>query len=206
MGDQGVSEATQFRVDAQRADWSTATDSFLIELVQRGERSAFGELVRRYEKRLLRAIYRLVGHVDTAEDLTQDAFLKAYDRLSQFDASRRFGPWLFQIGTNGAIDWMRRNRRRHLVHLSDLTRGEGNFDIAAADQRGQNELTQEVQRVLTEIPLEYRTVLTLRDMEGYPCSEVAAIIGRREPTVRWRLARAREMFREIWERRAAKGK
>jgi RNA polymerase sigma-70 factor (ECF subfamily) len=55
--------------------------------------------------------------------------------------------------------------------------------------------------VLAEIPVKYRTVLMLRDLEGFPCSEVAAIVGREEPTVRWRLLKAREMFKALWEKR-----
>jgi RNA polymerase sigma-70 factor (ECF subfamily) len=83
--------------------------------------------------------------------------------------------------------------------------GHGNgFDVADPDPRDKADLGQEVQFVLAKIPLKYRTVLALRDLEGFPCSEVAAIVGREEPTVRWRLLRAREMFRELWERREGK--
>lgn len=179
----------------------SVSDSRLIERVRQGERSAFGELVRRYEKKLLRTLYRMVGNVQTAEDLAQDAFLKAYDRLDRFDASRRFGPWLFQIGVNGAIDWIRRNRKRYQLSLSEMTGGEKSFDVADADPRPREDMSQEVRHVLAELPEEYRTVLMLRDLEGFPCSEVAAIVGRKEPTVRWRLLKAREMFRDLWQRR-----
>lgn len=87
------------------------------------------------------------------------------------------------------------------MSLNELTQGERAFDVEDADPRPKVDLSQEVHHVLAQIPLQYRTVLMLRDIEGFPCSEVAAIVGRQEPTVRWRLLRAREMFREIWERR-----
>jgi RNA polymerase sigma-70 factor (ECF subfamily) len=180
----------------------SASDSRLVEQVRQGVRAAYGELVRRYEKKLVRTIQRMVGHAETAEDLAQDTFLKAYDRLDRFDSSKRFGPWLFQIGVNTAIDWMRRNKKRIRVSLDEMARGEGGgYDPPDPDPRGSIDLSQEVQHVLNQIPIDYRTVLMLRDLEGFPCSEVAAIIGRQEPTVRWRLLRAREMFKEIWERR-----
>jgi RNA polymerase sigma-70 factor (ECF subfamily) len=179
----------------------SASDSRLVEQVRQGVRAAYGELVRRYEKKLVRTIQRMVGHAETAEDLAQDTFLKAYDRLDRFDSSKRFGPWLFQIGVNTAIDWMRRNKKRVRMSLDDMARGEGGYDPPDPDPRGSIDLSQEVQHVLNQIPIDYRTVLMLRDLEGFPCSEVAAIIGRQEPTVRWRLLRAREMFKEIWERR-----
>lgn len=182
-------------------DAAELSDCRLVEEVRQGNRAAFGELVRRYEKKLLRTIYRLVGNAATAEDLAQEAFLKAYDRLDRFDSSRRFGPWLFQIGVNASIDWLRRNRKRYQLSLSDMAEGERTFDVSDADPRPREDMRQEVRHVLAQIPLDYRTVLILRDLEGLPCSEVAAIVGRREPTVRWRLLRAREMFREVWQRR-----
>lgn len=176
-------------------------DSRLVEQIRQGVRAAYGELVHRYEKKLIRTIHRMVGNAETAEDLAQETFLKAYDRLDRFDSSKRFGPWLFQIGVNTSIDWLRRNKRRHKLSLNELKHGEGNFELPDPDPRHELDLAQEVHHVLAQIPVDYRTVLTLRDLEGFPCSEVAAIIGRREPTVRWRLLRAREMFKDIWERR-----
>jgi RNA polymerase sigma-70 factor (ECF subfamily) len=183
-------------------DLESTSDSRLVEQVRQGLRSAYGELVRRYEKKLVRTIHRMVGHAETAEDLAQDAFLKAYNRLDRFDSSKRFGPWLFQIGVNTAIDWLRRNRKRVKLSIHEPIRdGESSYDPPQADPRGALETSQEVHHVLNQIPIEYRTVLMLRDLEGFPCSEVAAIIGRQEPTVRWRLLRAREMFKQIWQRR-----
>jgi RNA polymerase sigma-70 factor (ECF subfamily) len=176
-------------------------ESGLVERVRHGDKAAYGELVRRYEKKLVRTLYRMVGNAETAEDLTQEAFLKAYNRLEQFDTGKRFGPWLFQIGVNGAIDWLRRNRKRYLMSLNEMMHGEREFDVADADPRGKLDLAQEVHYLLAQIPVKYRTVLMLRDIEGFPCSEVAAIIGREEPTVRWRLIKAREQFRQLWESR-----
>lgn len=196
--------AVTVKLEDYRAQLDNASDARLVEQIRNGDRSAYGELVKRYEKKLLRTLYRMVGNVDTCEDLAQEAFLKAYDRLDRFDTSKRFGPWLFQIGVNTAIDWIRRNRRRHQVSLSDMAQGEGTFDVSDADPRPKVDLSQEVHHVLAQIPLDYRTVLMLRDLEGFACSEVAAIVGRKEPTVRWRLLKAREMFRELWERREGK--
>jgi RNA polymerase sigma-70 factor (ECF subfamily) len=199
------------RTEIQRTDTLNAdsVDLFasevrLIECVRKGDRNAFGILVQRYEKKLLRTILRMVGNIETAEDLTQDAFLKAYNRLDQFDTSKRFGPWLFQIGVNGTIDWLRRNRKRHLASLNEMMNGARSFDVTDADPREKLDLGQEVQFLLAQIPLKYRTVLALRDLEGFPCSEVAAIVGREEPTIRWRLLKAREMFRQLWEAREQK--
>jgi len=182
-----------------------ASDARLVDEVRRGNRDAFGVLVMRYEKKLQQVIRRLIRDTEQARDLAQDAFLKVYQRLDQFDTSRRFGPWLFRVGMNLAVDWLR--RRRNLVQINSYARGdERSLEVHDPDPRAQRELEQEVQWVLQEIPLRYRTVLILRDLEGFSCSEVAAIEGRREATIRWRLSRAREMFRKIWERRQDLGR
>jgi len=194
----GTVEARQ---EAELAAPGELSDALLVEHVRHGERASYGELVRRYEKKLLRTLYRMVGKAETAEDLAQEAFLKAYDRLAQFDSSKRFGPWLFQIGVNGAIDWLRKHRKRHQLSLNEMVTGERSFDVAQDDPRDRADVAQEVHYVLAQIPVKYRTVLMLRDLEGFPCSEVAAIVGREEPTVRWRLLKAREMFKALWEKR-----
>jgi len=194
----GTVEARQ---EAELAAPGELSDALLVEHVRHCERASYGELVRRYEKKLLRTLYRMVGKAETAEDLAQEAFLKAYDRLAQFDSSKRFGPWLFQIGVNGAIDWLRKHRKRHQLSLNEMVTGERSFDVAQDDPRDRADVAQEVHYVLAQIPVKYRTVLMLRDLEGFPCSEVAAIVGREEPTVRWRLLKAREMFKALWEKR-----
>ena len=182
-----------------------STDARVVEEVRRGNRDAYGVLVSRYEKKLQRVLRRLVRDPEQSRDLAQETFLKVYQHLDQFDTSRRFGPWLFRVGVNLAVDWLR--RRKPTVRLSQMAREDGNaMDVIDPDPRPQIELEQEVQQVLQEIPVNYRTVLALRDLEGFSCSEVAAIEGRREATIRWRLSRAREMFRKIWERRQGDGR
>jgi RNA polymerase sigma-70 factor (ECF subfamily) len=126
-----------------------------------------------------------------------------YDRLDRFDAGRRFGPWLFRIGVNLGLDHLRRGRNGPALGSLDRIHGDdgGAYDPPDPDPRVQAELAQEVQFILAQLPVSYRTVLVLRDLEGFSSSEVAAIVGRREATIRWRLSKAREKFRQIWERR-----
>jgi RNA polymerase sigma-70 factor (ECF subfamily) len=182
-----------------------ASDARLVEEVRRGDRDAFGILVTRYERRLHRLLRRLVHDQEQARDLAQETFLRVYQHLDQFDSSRRFGPWLFRVAVNLAVDWLR--RRKPVLRLSQMARGDDSpMDVVDPDPRPRRELEQEVQRVLQDIPLNYRTVLVLRDLEGFSCSEVAAIEGRREATIRWRLSRAREMFRKVWETRQGDGR
>ncbi len=129
-----------------------------------------------------------------------EAFLRAWERLDQFDrlgGSVR-GYWL---AVNLTYDSLRRTKRRGKWSLfSDAGDGSG-LDPAAVDQQPDRDLVR-VQMVLEQVPEAYRIVLVLRDLEGFCTSEVAAITERSEATVRWRLAEARRLFKEAWERRA----
>ncbi len=156
----------------------------------------------RYERKLIRVLTRLVRDEELARDLAQETFWKVYNRLDRFDTARRFGPWLFRVGVNLGLDQL---RRREAPPASSIDRphddGRRAFDLPDPDPRIQAELAQEVQFILERVPVPYRTILVLRDLEGFSSAEVAAIVGRREATVRWRLAKARDCFREHWERR-----
>ena len=180
-----------------------AGDARLVELARAGDDKAFSVLVTRYERKLIRVLARLVRDEELARDLAQETFWKVYNRLDRFDTSRRFGPWLFRVGVNLGLDLL----RRHDVPVASLSidrpadDGRRAFDLPDPDPRLRAELAQEVQFILERVPVLYRTILVLRDLEGFSSAEVAAIVGRREATVRWRLAKAREMFRELWERR-----
>ena len=179
-----------------------AGDAKLVEQARDGNDRAFATLVTRYERALIRVLARLVHDEELARDLAQETFWKVYNRLDRFDTSRRFGPWLFRIGVNLTLDSLRRNEPPPAVSIHvPVGDGEKAFELSDADPRVQAELAQEVQFVLTKIPVAYRTILVLRDLEGFSSAEVATIVGRREATIRWRLAKARDQFREHWERR-----
>ncbi len=180
---------------------SIVSDARLVEEARRGDQSAFGELVLRYEQRLIRVILRFVRERETAEDLAQEVFLRVYERLDQFDASRRFGPWLFRIGVNQTLDYLRKRKRR--IRWSLFSEGSTKRlpDPPISDPRQSLELQQEVHAVIERISEKYRTVLVLRDLENFSTSEIAAIMGRKEATIRWRLAEARTRFQKLWTKR-----
>jgi RNA polymerase sigma-70 factor (ECF subfamily) len=177
------------------------SDARLVELARRGDAEAFGDLVLRYERRLVRVILRFVHDQELARDLAQETFLRTFQRLDQFDPSRRFGPWLFRIGVNLTLDHLRRRKRRGRWALfSDVGR-ENSPDPQVPDPRRSIDLGQEVRAVLDEMPETYRSVLVLRDLESFSTSEIAAILDRKEATIRWRLAEARNRFEALWRRR-----
>jgi RNA polymerase sigma-70 factor (ECF subfamily) len=191
------------------SDEVTKNDAWLVEHARNGDHQAFAVLVRRYERKLICVLTRLVREPEQARDLAQETFWRVYARLDRFDTARRFGPWLFRVGVNLGLDWLRSSKGEPPPAASiDRTSGErrASFELPDPDPRVHAELAQEVQFILALMPVSYRTILVLRDLEGFSSSEVAAIVGRREATVRWRLSKARDKFREIWERRQNVGR
>lgn len=180
---------------------SQATDARLVDQSRHGDQAAFGRLVQRYERRVIRVIRRFVVDQDLSLDLAQETFLKAFDRLDQFDPARRFGPWLFRIAVNATYDHLRKQKRKGKWSLFSEAGEDRVPDPEAKDPRGELDLSHEVRTVLEDIPEAYRTVLVLRDLEGFSTCEVAAVTERTEATIRWRLAEARRMFKDAWERR-----
>src|SRR5262249_30286992 len=180
-------------------------DARLVEEVRRGDQAAFASLVQRYERRLIGVILRFVRDLELARDLAQETFLRAYERLGQFDPSRRFGPWLFRIGVNLTLDYLRRRKRRGWASLFSEGSVDKPLDPSIPDPRKAVDLEQEVRVVLDEIPEKYRTVLVLRDLENFSTSEIAAIVNRKEATIRWRLAEARNRFQKLWLKRQNPG-
>lgn len=196
--------SSSIKTDKKQAGRSSINDSRLVESARSGDHNAFGELVVRYETRLYRVIFRFVREVELARDLTQETFLRAFERLEQFDSSRRFGPWLFRIGVNLTLDFLRKRKRRGWMSLFSESPSERAPDPAMDDPRQQLDTKQEVRAVLDQIPENYRAVLVLRDLENFSTSEIAAILDRKEATVRWRLAEARKRFEKLWTARQSR--
>lgn len=180
---------------------SQISDARLVEEARRGDQEAFGQLVQRYEQRLIRVILRFIKDLDVAEDLAQETFIRVYEKMDQFDPSRRFSPWLFRIGVNLTLDYHRRRKRRIFAVLFTDRSKEKWIDPETADPREGRDLQREVRKVIDQLPEKYKTVLVLRDLENFSTSEIAAIMDRKEATIRWRLAEARNRFQEIWEKR-----
>lgn len=186
------------RPEMPSRDRSSVGDARLVEDARRGDRDAFGELVTRYERRLVRVILRFVPDEEQARDLAQETFLRVYNRLDQFDSSRRFGPWLFRIGVNLTLDYLRKRKRRLRWSLFSEASGDRPPDPSTPDPRQDLDLSQEVRAVMEQLPEKYRSVLVLRDLENFTNSEIAAILNRKEATIRWRLAEARKQFKNLW--------
>jgi RNA polymerase sigma-70 factor (ECF subfamily) len=176
-------------------------DSQLISLSVRGDRAAFGELVRRHQDRLFNTVFRFVGNAEDAQDVVQDAFLNAYQSLHQFKGDARFFTWLYRIAVNSAISL----KRKHRAVLSGDYRANGRapaepLDESEASRPGSAlervEDEQRLQAGLNRLTPEHRAVLVLKDLEGLKYEEIADLLGVPIGTIRSRLHRARLELRD----------
>lgn len=180
-------------------------DHALVRGAQAGDEDAFGELVQRHQRRAFRVARNLVPTDEDAQDLAQEAFLRVYRSLDRFDFKHEFTTWLYRIVTNLCIDFLR--KRRAAFSVSGVDDDDGPIELedptqAAPSERAEAEETAaEVDAVLGSLAPHFRTVLTLREIEGLSCPEIAEIVGATHVTVRWRLHRGRKLFQEEWERR-----
>ena len=175
-------------------------DQQLVERVQRGDKYAFDLLVSKYQRKLGRLISRFVRDPGEAEDVTQEAFIKAYRALPSFRGDSAFYTWLYRIGINTAKNHLLSNKRRApTTTLFDAEESES-FEEASLLREvntPENELMSKqvvdvVQKSLQQLPEDLRSALTLREIEGLSYEEIASVMNCPVGTVRSRIFRARE--------------
>ncbi len=167
---------------------------------RRGDRSAFSRLVEAYQRPVFNLTYRMLGDVEEAEDAAQEAFLRAYSRLSQYDPEMKFSTWLFSIANHYCIDRLRK-RRMTQISIDDnpvLQNLEGS-DPRPERHALQQEARIEVQSMLERLAPEYRTPLVLRYWEDLSYEEIAATMNVTVATVKSRLFRARQQLATLYQ-------
>jgi RNA polymerase sigma-70 factor (ECF subfamily) len=175
-------------------------DSALMERAQKGDVEAFGVLVERYKNRATFIAYNMVGNYEDAREISQTAFLRAFRSLHRFKKGKSFYTWLYQIVNNLSIDHLRKTRRVKRLAIDDIAPPSGSEPGPEVPVE-RRETASNVRLVLAELPEDYRAVLTLRDIEDLDAKEIAPIVGCSHATVRWRLFRARQLFRAAWEKK-----
>jgi len=179
-------------------------DQQLVERAQRGDKKAFELLVVKYQRKLARLLSRFIRDAAEVEDVTQEAFIKAYRALPSFRGDSAFYTWLYRIGINTAKNYLvSLGRRAPTVTGVDSEEAEG---IEEGDQlRDLNtpenqmmsrQLAETVNQALQELPEELRTAITLREIDGMSYEEIAQIMNCPIGTVRSRIFRAREAIAE----------
>lgn len=179
-------------------------DPALIARCLAGDTSAYGELVERYQDRLYNSVFRLVENADDAQDVVQDAFLNAYQSLESFKGDALFFTWLYRIAFNTAISLKRKQRvvlsldggTDNAPLVDPLDESEGTRPGWALEQAEQE---RKIHAALGRLSAEHRTVLVLKDMEGWKYEDMADLLKVPIGTIRSRLHRARLELRQLLE-------
>ena len=184
------------------------SDEVLMVRYQRGDREAFAELLRRYERPVYNFALRYLRHVSWAEDVTQEAFLRLVQRAGEFKHESRFSTWLYTITRNLCVDHLRRQKhRRHASLDGGSDDGEGRSTLgdrfadphpAASTERVvvASEIRERVALAVEELPEEQKEVFLLRHIGDVPFQEIAVITGVGENTVKSRMRYALERLQK----------
>ena len=168
------------------------SDVALVLQCQGGDRRAFEVLLARHQRQVFGVAYRVLNHREDASDVTQTAFLQAYEHLDQYDPGQRFSSWLYRIAVNAAVD-LTRVRQRSEPLVDDVESDRGGPDVLAV--QGQSDSV--VQRALMTLKPEYRTVIVLKHLQDCSYEEIAQILDCAVKTVKSRLFTARQALRDV---------
>src|ERR1700678_3670872 len=179
-------------------------DILLVNRAREGDVQAFEQLVKQYDRQVFRIAQHITQNREDAEDVVQDAFLKAYEKLEQFQGNSKFYTWLVRIAVNESLMRLRKRRSGRMVSLDeDVETEEGSVPRDLADwdpdpeqNYSQSELAEILRKTIQGLPPGFRVVFTLRDVEGLSTDETAEALGLSVPAVKSRLLRARLQLRE----------
>ena len=183
--------------------WRDDPDGVLVIRARAGDRAAFEELVRRHADGLYRAVRQFGLPCDAAEEVTQEAFLRAWRGIGSFRGDARFFTWLYRIGLNEANRRRRREAARRFVRSLDDADAVEPSDVREEPYArvAHTELRQALAAAVLALPHKYRAPLILRDVEGLSTADAAAILGVGEAALKSRLHRARAAVRSALQDR-----
>jgi RNA polymerase sigma-70 factor (ECF subfamily) len=182
----------------------TSEELALVQAAKGGDIAAFEQLVKKYDRNVFRIAQHITQNREDAEDVVQDAFLKAYQNLKQFQGNSKFYTWLVRIAVNEALMKLRKRKTSKTVSMDeDVETEDGSVPREVADWSpnpeqlfGQSELSDILAKTIQGLPTGFRTVFVLRDVEGLSTEETAETLGLSVPAVKSRLLRARLQLRE----------
>jgi len=196
----GFDQSGAHVTDARERAWEKERVARALE----GDSAAFGELVERYSARIFTHLYRMLGNREDAQDLAQEAFLRAYRFLGRFDPARPFRSWLYTIATNVGLNGLRTRRRKGSTISIEGAREHGvpAVEPIARDEHGpervaRGELAEQVTAALEKLPARSAALMHLHYHEDMPIADAAAIVGMTEGAARVALHRARRTLREL---------
>ena len=180
--------------------FQNVSDSELVARTRAGQRDAYGELVRRHQSAVFNIAYRLVGERQTALDLAQESFVRAFNALDSFDVKRPFAPWIHRIVANTALNWLERKR----VPTVPLDREDEYRPLEILDESSEpervvlaSEQNARVRHAILDLPPRQRVVIELRHFQELSYEEIAKALDLSLSDVKSDLFRARQRLREI---------
>ena len=180
------------------------TEAELIQQSCAGSIDAFEQLILLYEKRVYTIAYKYMGNHEDANDMAQEALIKAYQSIGSFRGEAAFGTWLGKITANRCLDELRKRKKLQTTSLEDtleLEEGSVKKELESPtatpeDHAVQQETAAYMQKLIGELKEEYRTAIVLREMDGYSYEDIADILVCSVGTVKSRISRARQYLRE----------
>ncbi|MBH49969.1 MAG: RNA polymerase subunit sigma-24 [Candidatus Marinimicrobia bacterium] len=172
------------------------SDEELIASFQNGNEQAYIELVRRYRDRLMTFVFRFLGDSDLSEDIVQDTMLKVYTHKHYYKEIAKFSTWIYTIAGNLAKTELRKQKRRKITQLSQMNTDDRKYEIPSKDLKSEDKIQgefaeREIQKAILQLPLHFRTVVILRDIQELSYEEISNIVDVPLGTVKSRINRAR---------------
>lgn len=168
------------------------SDTQLVARAVAGDAAAQRELYEAHVDRVYRLAYRLAGDDELARDFTQEAFIRAFDRLPSFRGDSAFSTWLYAIAMSVSLNGLRGVRRLRTREVAF----EGAESLGHTPRRADPDLRDRLYRAIDDLPTGYRTVFVMHDMEGYTHEEIGEVLGIQVGTSKAQLFRARAKLRE----------
>ncbi len=194
-------------VTVEEADPAEETDAQLVERTRNGDPSAFDSLVRKYHPRLYGMVYNMTSNHEDTNDLLQDIFAKAYRSITGFRGQSSFYTWIYTIGVNMTINFLKKRGRRFQMSLDDVDSNIQNdkefLELTATSdpvrETNLSELQKRLNEAMQKLSQEHRMVVTMFDIQGMPHAEISKILGVSEGTVRSRLFYAHRQLQNYLE-------
>jgi len=172
------------------------TDSALIHHIRSGETNAYGELVTRYQQSVFNVCYRLLGNYRDAEDMTQNTFIRAYQRLDTFDNQRAFGPWIRKIATNLSINTFQKHYPDTVPYEERFHKSHNKNGTTPEEMYSQTERVKAMREAILSLPTKHRVIIELRHFQQLSYQEIAETLKIPLSDVKIYLFRGRKLLAE----------
>jgi RNA polymerase sigma-70 factor (ECF subfamily) len=177
-----------------RVEWGEEQGAELVARARRGDPSAFEEIVRQHQRRVYNLAYRMLRRHEDAEDVTQEAFLRAFEAMPRFRGEAALGTWICRIAVNLCLSWLRSKTRRAEVSADEMVVADEQIEAVDA---GRTELVRATRGAIARLAPKYRVAVVAHYLEGRSYEDAARVVGVPVKTFKTRLYRARKMLRRM---------